>query len=220
MDRAFLTISSRHGPFDLVVALALCACSSQAAIVGGAGGTAGIGATGGAIPPGTSGAGGIFISIPDAASAGGAGGEAGVCGGACSTRPQVVLYCGDGLLDPTKEVCDDGNTTGGDGCTAGCDQVEVGWVCPTPGQPCVNTTRCGDGKISGSETCDVGATGPSAACDANCQLQPGWVCPVPGLPCQAKECGDGILAGNEECDEGANNGNGNCLQDCTLATIY
>lgn len=37
------------------------------------------------------------------------------------------VFCGDGKTD-TGETCDDGNTTGGDGCSASC-QVEPGWAC-------------------------------------------------------------------------------------------
>eukprot|EP00161_Ancyromonas_sigmoides_P021348 TRINITY_DN630_c0_g1_i21.p1 TRINITY_DN630_c0_g1~~TRINITY_DN630_c0_g1_i21.p1 ORF type:complete len:783 (-),score=189.58 TRINITY_DN630_c0_g1_i21:61-2322(-) len=47
-----------------------------------------------------------------------------------STRPQCTA-CGDGCTDPVDgfEECDDGNTAGGDGCSATC-HVEPGWTCP------------------------------------------------------------------------------------------
>ena len=35
------------------------------------------------------------------------------------------------------EAGDDGNTAGGDGCSANCSRVEQGFVCPVPGSPCV-----------------------------------------------------------------------------------
>lgn len=38
-----------------------------------------------------------------------------------------------------------------DGCSAICD-IEVGWECLTPGQPC--QTVCGDGILKGTEDCD------------------------------------------------------------------
>ena len=53
------------------------------------------------------------------------------------------------------EQCDDGNMVSGDGCSATC-QIEPGFVCPMPGQPCVSTVVCGDGRIDGSEQCDSG----------------------------------------------------------------
>src|SRR6188474_2043189 len=40
--------------------------------------------------------------------------------------------CGNSRIDPPSETCDDGNHTGGDGCSAAC-QLETDWVCQTPG---------------------------------------------------------------------------------------
>ncbi len=54
-------------------------------------------------------------------------------------KPDTV--CGDGVVEG-MEVCDDGDTTGGDYCAADCGAV---------------TGRCGDGIIQGNETCDDGA---------------------------------------------------------------
>ena len=34
------------------------------------------------------------------------------------------------------EDCDDANTDPGDGCSASC-QLEAGYTCPVPGQPCL-----------------------------------------------------------------------------------
>ncbi len=44
--------------------------------------------------------------------------------------------CGNGIRDP-KESCDDGNTDDGDGCSADCRDVEIGYICTTPGELCV-----------------------------------------------------------------------------------
>src|SRR5688572_23596479 len=41
-------------------------------------------------------------------------------------------FCGDGAAND-DEQCDDGNTTGGDGCSANCLVVEQGFTCDTPG---------------------------------------------------------------------------------------
>lgn len=129
-------------------------------------------------------------------------GAVGGCGGTCSTAviSTAIGYCGDGIINQAGEVCDDGNALGGDGCTAICDQIEVGFACPTPGLACQSNVRCGDSLVGGTETCDFGARGPNEACNAACQLQPGWDCPVPGLACFAAKCGDGIIAGAEECE--------------------
>lgn len=52
--------------------------------------------------------------------------------------------CGNGHLDP-GEQCDDGNRMSGDGCTMFC-QVESGWSCPAPGQPCQRAASATDGS--------------------------------------------------------------------------
>jgi cysteine-rich repeat protein len=51
----------------------------------------------------------------------------------CSDEPLPV--CGDGLLD-FGEMCDDGNSNDGDGCSSAC-AVEAGWICedPQPSNP-------------------------------------------------------------------------------------
>ena len=41
--------------------------------------------------------------------------------------PQTIDACGNSVLDGI-ETCDDGNTTGGDGCSSSC-QVEAGYQC-------------------------------------------------------------------------------------------
>ncbi len=44
-------------------------------------------------------------------------------------------YCGDGTVG-ASESCDDGNVSGGDGCSASC-AVEPGYTCPTAGGLCL-----------------------------------------------------------------------------------
>ncbi len=95
---------------------------------------------------------------------------------------RCVRRCGDGQRAP-PELCDDGNTVDGDGCSASCDE-EVGFRCFETGDTasrCAPT--CGDGLIDAEagESCDDGArnsdTRPNA-CRTDCTL------PV---------CGDGIV---------------------------
>lgn len=123
--------------------------------------------------------------------------------------------CGDGIRGPT-EVCDDGNTADGDGCSADCQVIEDGYLCFEPGEFCVKIV-CGNGKLEPGEACDDGNTEGGDGCSADCKLiEPGWDCPIIGRACVAAECGDGIVAGNEECDDGnANNGDG-CSSACLL----
>lgn len=65
---------------------------------------------------------------------------------------------------------------------------------------------CGDGAVTGGETCDDGVAnnGTCGYCDATC-----------GGP--TNTCGDGAIACGEFCDDGVNNGYGDgyCLSDCS-----
>lgn len=56
---------------------------------------------------------------------------------------QKTAECGNGIIELGEE-CDDGNTAGLDGCTPTFCELEAGYSCPTPGQPCVPlTSDCG-----------------------------------------------------------------------------
>ena len=84
--------------------------------------------------------------------------------------PPPVAVCGDGILNaPEGEQCDDGNLDPGDGCGSTC-LLDQGWICPKPGEPCMSTTVCGDGTISGAEQCDDGNTTSDDGCNADCQV--------------------------------------------------
>ena len=164
------------------------------------------------------------------------------------------------VLDPRRE-CDDGNTTGGDGCSASC-VVEPGYTCPTPastarrssaaatassastsassattatstpataarrrcqlgaelrrarhpGQPCVSTVVCGDGKITGSETCDDGNTTRGRRLLGDVPGRDRLELPDAGAALhRAERAATAIVAGNEQCDDG-NGANGNGMQ--------
>ncbi|MBN2715737.1 MAG: DUF4215 domain-containing protein, partial [Deltaproteobacteria bacterium] len=123
--------------------------------------------------------------------------------------------CGNGVIEK-PEVCDDGNSASGDGCSALCDAVEYGYVCSEAGQPCIYTIECGDGHISGNETCDDHNTVDSDGCSADCQQEAGWICPSNGENCEAAACGDSIVAGKEECDDGNETAEDGCSDTCRL----
>ena len=108
--------------------------------------------------------------------------------------------CGNGVLNLPDETCDDGNQTGGDGCSRDC-QTETDWICAEPGQPCASTVICGDGVVAGAETCDDRNTDVGDGCSADCQLEPGWICPPAGarVPARVRRRHD---AGREQCDDG------------------
>jgi cysteine-rich repeat protein len=84
--------------------------------------------------------------------------------------------CGDGVIAP-GEQCDDINTAGGDGCSAGC-QLEGGFACI--GEPSVcHPIICGDGLIDGAEQCDDGNTLDEDGCSSICQIEgSGLDCPA------------------------------------------
>ncbi len=128
---------------------------------------------------------------------GNAAGSPGTC-----TNCDDESACGDKEITG-DEVCDDGNSEPGDGCSAQCDAIENGFACPTPGKACVSTIVCGDGHIGGEEQCDDSNTKSGDGCDAKCEgVEEGWSCPVVGARCVPAECGDGLVVGGEQCDTG------------------
>ena len=71
--------------------------------------------------------------------------------------------CGNGVLN-WDEQCDDGNQTGGDGCSASCT-VEAGFECWGEKSVC---GKCGDGSVGASEECDDGNTTGGDWCSSVC----------------------------------------------------
>lgn len=65
-------------------------------------------------------------------------------------------------------MCDDGNTGGGDGCSAVCGAVEANYVClgSTP-DTCM---KCGDSVVSTThgEVCDDGNNLDTDGCSTDC----------------------------------------------------
>jgi fibro-slime domain-containing protein len=155
------------------------------------------------------------------ANRGGNGG--GLIGGTDALPPPVdgttinTSKCGNGMLDTANgEQCDDGNTTGADGCSRIC-QIAAGWECPTPGQPCRLIAKCGDGMLTSNETCDDGNTAGGDGCSADCStIDTGFACRVPGRKC-VPACGDGmIITGKEQCDDGNTTADDGCSPTCII----
>ncbi len=120
--------------------------------------------------------------------------------------------CGN-LMQDMGEECDDGNTMGGDGCSAAC-RVEADYVCPQVG-PCT-PDMCGNGHLASFEACDDNNTNSGDGCSGDCKtIEPGWECRVPGKKC-VPLCGDGVLTGTEQCDDmNAMSGDG-CSSTCLV----
>ncbi len=127
--------------------------------------------------------------------------------------------CGDGEINQAGEVCDDGNTLPGDGCTGIC-LLEPHYECPAPGQPCVFVLECGNGIVEAGEVCDDGNKMDDDGCNATCEEQSAnYICPVPGQPCEKVVfCGDGRINGEETCEDGNTTPNDGCDADCNTET--
>jgi cysteine-rich repeat protein len=127
-------------------------------------------------------------------------------GAVCSADGKTCIQggCGDGVVD-IDEVCDDGNVTGEDGCSADCKSNEA----------------CGNGILDPGESCDDGKNDDGDACSATCVLAACGNGSVdlneqcdPAIPeqntatcdkdCSFIVCGDGLenTAAGEECDTG------------------
>lgn len=126
--------------------------------------------------------------------------------------------CGNGELNG-EESCDDGNTVLGDGCTPGC-QLELDYICPEPGQPCISQMVCGDGVLASTEACDDGNMNAGDGCSFDClAVESGWQCRVAGRAC-IPLCGDGVVTPPENCDDSnATSGDG-CSSTCLTEPGY
>lgn len=134
------------------------------------------------------------------------------------------IICGDSIVE-AGEACDNGDTTGANGCAADCSSVILGWSCPPAGGPCTTASvLCNNKMIDPGEGCDDGNTDPNDGCSAVCQVELGWTCPSPGDPCQrVLRCGDGIvsLSLGEDCDDGMAPSSGDgCSATCQTEQNY
>jgi cysteine-rich repeat protein len=139
--------------------------------------------------------------------------------------------CGDGIPNGYFEQCDDGNTEGGDGCSAECT-VEAGYYCEY-GVVCLLAV-CGNGLVQmyadgyggwSHEDCDDGNSESGDGCNATCRLEPGYACYFGGSPCREVVCGDGVIDSYwhqdgywtwEGCDDGNDLAGDGCSSECQI----
>ena len=77
---------------------------------------------------------------------------------------KCVLLCGNGVIEPPEEGCDDGNTNNGDGCSSVCT-VEGGWACI--GEPSVCEIISGDAPSCTNHCLSLGLGYIESVCPAN-----------------------------------------------------
>jgi cysteine-rich repeat protein len=114
--------------------------------------------------------------------------------------------CGDGIVTPPGEGCDDGNALNGDGCDNNCTVTACGnGIITSPeqcddgntlnGDGCDNNctvTACGNGIITSPEQCDDGNTLNGDGCSATCTLEAGYSCTPACAQCAAGTYQNGL----------------------------
>lgn len=123
-----------------------------------------------------------------------------VCDENCLYATGTVSFCGDGTIDTANsEVCDDGNTVDGDGCTSTCEVESV----------------CGDSIVGAGEQCDDGnaVTEACAYGETDCQVCTSACQNGSGV---LSYCGDGVkdALNGEGCDDG-----NTVLEDCDYGLL-
>ena len=116
-----------------------------------------------------------------------------VIGGACRTSC-LLPACGDGVVDAAQgELCDDGNSSGCDGCSSSCLPEA--------------SASCGDGDLDlgEGEICDDGGNANGDGCSALCRPE-----------ALNTSCGDGQTLAPELCDDGNTTNGDNCNATCNL----
>jgi len=135
-------------------------------------------------------------------------GAAAICvGGAC-----VSSRCGDAVVDPRSEDCDDANLEANDGC----EPESCAFTCATEAD-CTDGNEC-----NGIESCAAALhrcqLGTPASVGDDCTTAAG----APGIcnasvACGPVGCGNGVPSPGEACDDGnAVDGDG-CDNDCTFS---
>jgi cysteine-rich repeat protein len=118
-------------------------------------------------------------------------------GAGAVTDPSVTVgpVVGDGIVDESiGEACDDGNATGGDGCSA-LGVVEAGFRCDAAGnactaQPAARATAVADTHVDYGEECSDGNAAAGDGCDASANIESGFRCNNGNTACVAIQAGE------------------------------
>jgi cysteine-rich repeat protein len=103
----------------------------------------------------------------------------------------VSEFISDGMLDVKFEIASDGGLEFG------------GWTVDDFCVVAANGSVCGDGDVTGSETCDAGEANDDEAPDA-CREN-----------CREAACGDGVVDSGESCDDGNTADGDGCSALCS-----
>ncbi|HVM97683.1 MAG TPA: DUF4215 domain-containing protein [Candidatus Acidoferrales bacterium] len=76
-------------------------------------------------------------------------------------------------------------------------------------------SKCGNGQLDGSETCDDGNGASGDGCSSSCQVEPGYACDTPGSACTFV-CGNSTVNSSETCDDGNTTAGDGCSATCQL----
>ena len=140
------------------------------------------------------------------------------------------IICGNNDIQP-GEMCDDGGTEGGDGCSATCQSEACGNNVTDVGEECDDGENddgdgcsaqcvvevCGDGEVNNiTEQCDDGNATGEDGCSADCQvIEEGFDCETEGEAC-TPHCGDNLIRGSETCDDGETDAGDGCSAVCAV----
>jgi cysteine-rich repeat protein len=106
----------------------------------------------------------------------------------CIDESCVRNVCGDSIV-VQGEQCDDGNHSGGDGCSDTCRWEKL--------------DSCGNGTVDANEECDDANDDDEDHCTSRCK---------------AARCGDGFASAMEECDDGNSDDTDDCTGKCKPPT--
>jgi hypothetical protein len=152
----------------------------------------------------------------------------GYCPSGCNSLNDnnCPIVCGNGYRE-AGETCDDGDTTGGDGCSSSC-AVESGWTCSSS-HPSICTHDCVvdcTGKECGANNCNTGSCGScenahgtnnclNGICSPSCSSGYGN---CDGIRTNGCETQLGTASNCASCGNACSSGtcsNGVCISTCT-----